>query len=53
MRLFTAWFQQNAVDDRFSLRFGQLAADDEFISSPTAGGLINGTFGWPAFSRPT
>ena len=45
-RLFTAWFQQNAFDDRFSLRIGQLAADDEFIGSPTAGGLIDGTFGW-------
>jgi porin len=45
-RLFTAWFQQNAFDDRVSLRIGQLAADDEFITSPTAGGLINGTFGW-------
>ena len=45
-RLFTAWFQQNAFDDRFSLRVGQLAADDEFLTSPTAGGLINGTFGW-------
>jgi porin len=45
-RLFTAWFQQTAFDDRFSLRIGQLAADDEFITSPTAGGLINGTFGW-------
>jgi porin len=46
-RLFTAWFQQNAFDDRLSLRIGQLAADDEFVTSPTAGGLINGTFGWP------
>jgi len=45
-RLFTAWFQQNAFDDHVSLRIGQLAADDEFITSPTAGGLINGTFGW-------
>jgi porin len=47
-RLFTAWFQQNAFDDRVSLRIGQLAADDEFLISPTAGGLINGTFGWAA-----
>ncbi len=45
-RLFTVWLQQNAFDDRFSLRIGQLAADDEFIASATAGGLINGTFGW-------
>ncbi len=45
-RLFTLWFQQNWWDDRVSLRAGQLAADDEFLTSPTAGGLINGTFGW-------
>jgi porin len=45
-RLFTAWFQQNFGGDRVSIRLGQLAADDEFITSPTAGGLINGTFGW-------
>ena len=45
-RLFTAWFQQNAFDDRVSLRIGQIAADDEFLNSQTASGLINGTFGW-------
>jgi porin len=46
-RLFTAWFQQgDPGKDRFSLRIGQLAADDEFITSTTASGLINGTFGW-------
>jgi porin len=45
-RLFTAWFQQNFFDDKLSIRLGQIAADDEFIGSPTAGGLINGTFGW-------
>ena len=44
-RLFTAWFEQSFAE-RFSLRIGQLAGDDEFIVSPTAGGLINGTFGW-------
>ncbi len=46
-RLFTAWFQQGDPDkDFFSLRIGQLAADDDFFTSDTAGGLINGTFGW-------
>ena len=45
-RLFTAWYQRNWFDDRISLRVGQLAADDEFLTSPTAAGLINGTFGW-------
>lgn len=44
-RLFTLWYEQSFAD-RFSLRVGQLAADDEFITSPTAAGLINGTFGW-------
>jgi porin len=44
-RLFTAWLQQD-FGKVASLRFGQLAADDEFLTSTTAGGLINGTFGW-------
>ncbi len=45
-RLFTLWYQQNLWDDRLSVRIGQLASDDEFFISPTAGGLINATFGW-------
>ena len=45
-RLFTAWFQQNFYDDKVSLRIGQLAADDEFLISPTASNLINSTFGY-------
>ena len=44
-RLFTAWFQQD-FGQTASIRIGQLAADDEFLVSNTAGGLINGTFGW-------
>jgi porin len=45
-RLFTLWLQQSLLDDKVSVRFGQLAADDEFLTSPTAANLINGTFGW-------
>jgi porin len=45
-RLFTAWFQQNLFDDRIAVRLGQISADGDFIYSPTANGLINGTFGW-------
>src|SRR5450432_799212 len=45
-RLFTAWFQQNFFDDKVSLRVGQIAADDEFLISPTATNLINSTFGY-------
>jgi porin len=45
-RLFTAWFQQNFANNTISIRLGQLAGDDEFLTSETAAGLINGTFGW-------
>jgi porin len=45
-RLFTAWFQKNFFDDKVSLRLGQIAADDEFLISPTASNLINSTFGY-------
>jgi porin len=45
-RLFSAWYEQGFKGG--SLRIGQLAADEEFFISDTAGGLINGTFGWPA-----
>jgi porin len=45
-RLFTAWFQKNAFNDKVSLRVGQIAADDEFFISLTAQPLINSTFGW-------
>ncbi|MFT4276005.1 MAG: carbohydrate porin [Rhodopseudomonas sp.] len=48
-RLFTAWVQQE-IGTFASLRAGQLAADDEFLVAPTAGGLINGTFGWAAIA---
>ena len=47
VRLYEFWLEQNLLHDRLSLRVGQLAADAEFITSDTAGGLINGTFGWP------
>ena len=47
-RLFTAWFQKNFMDDKVSLRAGQIAADDEFLISPTASNLINSTFGYAA-----
>jgi porin len=44
-RLFTLWFEQS-FGPYASIRVGQLAADDEFLGSDTAGVLINGTFGW-------
>ena len=49
-RLYRLYFEQSLFEDHASLRLGQIAADDEFITSDTAGGLINGTFGWPAWT---
>jgi porin len=46
-RLYRLWFEQALFEHLVSLRLGQLAGDDEFITSETAGDLINGTFGWP------
>jgi porin len=47
-RLFTLWLQQDLFDERFSIRVGQLAADEEFFISETAANFVNGTFGWAA-----
>ena len=49
-RLYRLYFEQSLFEDRASIRLGQIAADDEFITSDTAGGLLNGTFGWPALT---
>lgn len=49
-RLFDFWFQQSFLDDRASIRFGQLAVDDEFIISDSAANFLNGTFGWLALA---
>jgi porin len=46
-RLSTAWLQKNFFDDKGSLRLGQIAADDEFMISPTGVNLLNSTFGYP------
>jgi len=46
-RLFELWFDQKLFDDRVSIRAGQLVAEEEFITSETAEGLVNATFGWP------
>jgi len=48
LRMFELWFQQNLLDDKISLRLGQLAADSEFLISDYSGLFINGTFGWPS-----
>jgi len=49
-RLFEIWFEQTIVKDKLSVRFGQLAADEEFILSDGGGFFINGTWGWPSIT---
>ena len=50
LRNYELWFQQNLLDNKISIRLGQLAADTEFVISDYAAALfLNGTFGWPAF----
>jgi len=49
LRMLELWFQQNLLDDKISLRFGQLTADSEFVISDYGGTFINSTFGWPPF----
>lgn len=54
--LFELWVEQKFLDDKVSLRFGQLAADSEFLISDTAGLFIGNTFGWaifPSLNLPT
>ncbi len=45
-RLFQLWFEQYLFNETVSVRFGQLAADEEFFLSDGTGYLINGTWGW-------
>jgi porin len=47
-RLFSLWMQQSLLGDAMSVRFGEIAADDEFFVSQYAPLFINATFGWPS-----
>jgi porin len=49
-RLFELWLEQHMFNDRLSIRFGQLAADAEFIIAEGGGYLLNGTWGWPTLA---
>lgn len=49
-RLFELYLEQKLFDDKFSIRFGQLAADSEFLVSDGAGAFLNATWGWPSIA---
>jgi len=50
LRMMELWFQQNLLDDKISLRFGNITADSEFLVSDYGGLFLNSTFGWPALA---
>ena len=50
IRLFDLWVERGFFDNAVSVRLGQIAADDEFVVSQYAGGLVNSTFGFPAIA---
>ena len=47
-RLWELWGQQSWADGKFDLRFGKLAADQEFMTSEYGAALTNAMFGWAA-----
>jgi porin len=49
-RIFDLYVDQTLADGAVSLRAGQMAAPDEFLSSHYAQTLLNGTFAWPAIA---
>ena len=48
-RLYHLWYEHNLFDQRLSIRFGQLAADEEFAGTNPGASFLNAAFGWPAF----
>jgi porin len=54
VRLFELWFQQQFRSDLFSIRIGQMSADQEFYQSTTSNLFINSCFGnFPTISFGT
>ncbi len=47
--MFELWYEQNAFNDRFSVRAGLMLADTEFATSETAFTFMNSTLGWMAW----
>jgi len=48
--LFELWLEQMFWREQFSIRLGQLAADEEFSISEFGALFLNATFGWPSFN---
>ena len=48
-RLYAFWFEQDALNERLSVRAGLMSADSQFVQSKTASNFINNGFSWPTF----
>ena len=48
-RLYEAWFEKK-FGDKVAVRFGQLAADTEFILTKYGAIFINGSYSWPGIA---
>lgn len=49
-RLHELWMEQALFDKALTVRAGQLAADAEFLVSPSATLFVNATLGWPVLA---
>ena len=49
-RLDELWLEQHLYGDKLAVRFGQIAADTEFIISQGGMNFLNGTWGWPSIA---
>lgn len=50
VRLYEAYFEQKFHHNDFSIRFGQFAADSEFLASKYTDVFTNASLGWPAIT---
>lgn len=50
VRLYEAYFEQKFLHDKWSIRFGQLAADSEFLATKYTDVFTNASLGWPAIT---
>lgn len=46
-RLFEIWFEQTLLNEKVSVKFGQIAVDTEFMLIEGAAWFLSATYGWP------
>jgi porin len=49
IRLYEIWYEHQFLQDKLSIRVGQLSADEEFATQEQGGLFLNSAHGWPAF----